>query len=43
MKQIAGLFGYSGERSVTVQKYKCLEKVRDTIKQNALHYEDFID
>jgi RNA polymerase sigma factor (sigma-70 family) len=43
MKQIAGLFGYSGERSVTVQKHKCLEKVRDTIKQNALQYEDFID
>jgi RNA polymerase sigma factor (sigma-70 family) len=43
MKQIAGLFGYSGERSVTVQKYKCLEKVRETIKQNALAYEDFID
>ena len=43
MKQIAGLFGYSGERSVTVQKYKCLEKVRETIKQNALQYEDFID
>jgi DNA-directed RNA polymerase specialized sigma24 family protein len=43
MKQIAGLFGYSGEHSVTVQKYKCLEKVRETIKQNALHYEDFID
>ncbi|TFF34772.1 RNA polymerase sigma factor [Mucilaginibacter psychrotolerans] len=43
MKQIAGLFGYAGERSVTVQKYKCLEKVRETIKQNALQYEDFID
>lgn len=43
MKQIAGLFGYSGERSVSVQKYKCLEKVRETIKQNALQYEDFID
>lgn len=43
MKQISGLFGYSGERSVTVQKYKCLEKVRETIKQNALAYEDFID
>lgn len=43
MKQIAGLFGYAGEHSVTVQKYKCLEKVRETIKQNALQYEDFID
>ncbi|OOQ61178.1 RNA polymerase sigma factor [Mucilaginibacter pedocola] len=43
MKKIAVLFGYAGERSVTVQKYKCLEKVRETIKQNALQYEDFID
>jgi hypothetical protein len=42
MKHIAGLFGYAGERSVTVQKYKCLEKVRETVKQNALTYEDFV-
>jgi len=43
MKDIAGLFGYAGERSVTVQKYKCLEKVRETVKENALAYEDFIE
>ena len=42
MKHIAGMFGYAGERSVTVQKYKCLEKVRETVKQNALTYEDFV-
>ena len=36
-------FGYSGIRSATVQKYKCLEKVRETIKQKALTYEDFLD
>lgn len=41
--QITELFGYSGVRSATVQKYKCLEKVRDTIKQKALHYEDFVE
>jgi RNA polymerase sigma factor (sigma-70 family) len=41
--QIADDFGYSGVRSATVQKYKCLEKVRETIKQKALHYEDFIE
>jgi DNA-directed RNA polymerase specialized sigma24 family protein len=40
---IAGLFGYSGERSATVQKYKCMEKVRETVKQKSLAYEDFID
>ncbi|MBD1391510.1 RNA polymerase sigma factor [Mucilaginibacter glaciei] len=42
MKKIAGLFGFIGERSATVQKYKCLEKVRETIKENALTYEDFV-
>jgi len=40
---IAGLFGYSGERSATVQKYKCMEKVRETVKQKSLAYEDFVE
>jgi hypothetical protein len=26
-----------------VQKYKCLEKVRETIKQKALVYDDFME
>ncbi|RYZ98665.1 MAG: sigma-70 family RNA polymerase sigma factor [Sphingobacteriaceae bacterium] len=38
----ASLFGFSGVRSATVQKYKCLEKVRETIKQKSLTYEDFL-
>ncbi|WP_394772471.1 RNA polymerase sigma factor [Mucilaginibacter sp.] len=38
----ATLFGFSGVRSATVQKYKCLEKVRETIKQKSLTYEDFL-
>ncbi|MCD8740243.1 sigma-70 family RNA polymerase sigma factor [Mucilaginibacter roseus] len=42
-EEIATTFGYSGVRSATVQKYKCLEKVRDTVKQNALQYADFIE
>lgn len=33
MKEIAEEFGYRSERSATVQKYKCLEKVRETVKQ----------
>jgi hypothetical protein len=37
------LFGFSGVRSATAQKYKCLEKVRETVKQNALAYEDFVE
>lgn len=36
MKEIAKEFGYRSERSATVQKYKCLEKVRETVKQE--HY-----
>jgi RNA polymerase sigma factor (sigma-70 family) len=43
MKDAASQFGYAGERSVTVQKYKCLEKVRDTVKQQSLSYADFIE
>lgn len=41
--KIAGLFGYSGVRSATVQKYKCMEKVRETIKERSLAYEDFVE
>jgi len=43
VKTIAELFGFSGERSATVQKYKCMEKVRETIKQRSLTYEDFLE
>ncbi len=35
MKEIAKEFGYTSERSATVQKYKCLEKVRETVKQES--------
>ncbi|MEO6850237.1 MAG: sigma-70 family RNA polymerase sigma factor [Mucilaginibacter sp.] len=43
LAEIATLFGYSGVRSATVQKYKCLEKVRETIKEKALTYDDFME
>lgn len=43
LDDIARKFGFSGVRSATVQKYKCLEKVRETIKQKSLSYADFID
>ena len=43
LTEIAETFGFSGVRSATVQKYKCLEKVRETIKQKALTYEDFME
>jgi len=43
MQKIATMFGFSGERSATVQKYKCLEKVRDIVKNKSLTYEDFLE
>jgi DNA-directed RNA polymerase specialized sigma24 family protein len=33
MQDVAERFGFNGRRSATVQKYKCLEKVREEIKK----------
>ena len=43
VNKITELFGYSGVRSAAVQKYKCMEKVRETIKEKSLTYADFIE
>lgn len=43
MEEIAGHFGFSGVRSATVQKFKCLEKVREKIREKSLRYEDFLE
>jgi DNA-directed RNA polymerase specialized sigma24 family protein len=43
MDAIAGSLGFSTARSATVQKYKCIEKVRNTIKEKSLQYEDFLE
>ncbi len=43
MNEIAVLFGFSGERSATAQKYKCLEKVRSELKKQSLKKEDFYE
>ncbi len=43
MKQLADRFNYRSERSVTVQKFKCLEKVRSEVKRKSLQYEDFFE
>ncbi|WP_158797994.1 RNA polymerase sigma factor [Pedobacter sp. L105] len=40
---VATLFDYSSVHTATVAKYKCLEKVRETVKQNSLNYADFIE
>lgn len=42
-EKIAERFGYSGVRSATVQKFKCLEKVRDLVKSKSQQYEDFLE
>lgn len=41
MQEMAEHFGFGSVRSATVQKYKCLEKVRDKVKEKSLNYEDF--
>ena len=43
LNEVAEQFGFSGVRSATVQKYKCLEKVRETVKEKSLTYEDFLN
>lgn len=43
MKEIASGFGFSGERSATSQKFKCLEKVRNSIREKSLVKEDFYE
>jgi DNA-directed RNA polymerase specialized sigma24 family protein len=43
LSEIATRFGFAGVRSATVQKYKCIEKVRETVKEKSLSYEDFLN
>ncbi len=43
MTRIKGMFGYASERSATVQKYKCIEKIRDEAKTKSWIYEDFFE
>ncbi len=42
MRELAERFGYRNERSATVQKYKCLEKVRDQVREKSMTYADFL-
>lgn len=43
MQKIAKTFGYTNTHTATVQKYKCLEKVRTVIRQKSISYEDLLD
>ncbi|MDR6781593.1 RNA polymerase sigma factor (sigma-70 family) [Pedobacter africanus] len=43
MEQLAERFGFSGPRSATAQKFKCLEKVKETVKEKSISYEDIFE
>ncbi|MEQ8413105.1 MAG: sigma-70 family RNA polymerase sigma factor [Imperialibacter sp.] len=43
IQQVATRFGFGSERSATVQKYKCMERVRNEVKSKGWLYEDFTD
>lgn len=43
MEKVAERFGFSGPRSATVQKFKCLEKIKETVKEKSLRYEDILE
>jgi DNA-directed RNA polymerase specialized sigma24 family protein len=40
---IAAEFNFSNAHSATVQKHKCLQKVRSFVKTKSLEYESFVD
>ncbi|PST83863.1 RNA polymerase subunit sigma-70 [Pedobacter yulinensis] len=43
MTEIAAVFGFSSPHSAAAQKHKCLEKVKQTVKQKSLQYEDILE
>jgi DNA-directed RNA polymerase specialized sigma24 family protein len=43
LEEISDTFGFSGVRSATVQKFKCIEKTRAIVKQKSINYEDLAD
>jgi RNA polymerase sigma factor (sigma-70 family) len=43
ISSLARKFGFASEHSASVQKYKCIEKMRETIKSKDIAYEDFFE
>jgi len=41
LQHVKEMFGFSTVHSTSVQKHKCLEKMRNVIEQKSLQYEDF--
>jgi len=40
---ISKRLGFSSSHSTAAQKHKCIDKLRTTIKEKSLHYEDFME
>ena len=40
IREITNVFGFSNEHSASVQKYKCIEKMRFTVQKKSLRYDD---
>jgi hypothetical protein len=38
--EISNTFGFSSPHSASVQKYKCIEKMREIVQKKSLGYED---
>jgi DNA-directed RNA polymerase specialized sigma24 family protein len=43
MDEVSKAHGFSSAHSASAQKYKCIEKMKDTVKQKSLTYEDFME
>lgn len=41
LEQIKSAFGFSTTHSASAQKFKCIEKMRNTIQKKSMGYEDF--
>jgi len=41
LDQIKTIFGFSTKHSASVQKFKCIEKMRNIIQEKSMSYEDF--
>lgn len=41
--EMVSRFGFSSEHSASVQKYKCIEKLRETVRTKMITYEDFLE
>ena len=43
MNEVSKIHGFSSSHSASVQKYKCIEKIKVMVEQKSLSYEDFME